>query len=523
MSYARLVSIALIGYCVVAFHAHAVSDTVTVRTVFGSDTTPPSIPTNVVAVPVATSQINVSWSSSTDAMSTVAYQVFRDALQIATATTATYVDTGLTAETLYTYFIRAFDTSNNISSSSASVATTTLAVATTTSSSGGGGGSSTTLQPIPIVLTALEIIPMQDAVRIRYETQGYVRPTVHWGETASYELGSIAAHSYSKTHETVITGLTPNTPYAFTIHGVNKVGAHGVLTTSTFTTLPLDIQYPPTNVRNVRVHRDGPHLIIQWDIPPGSAIEKVRVLRNDRFYPSDAADGWLVHEGASTMAIDAQRGQTTEVQYYGVFAYDAAGNVSSGALTAYVPPHIPEDTEILIPSATPTVPIAQQIPLSFDTLSFIQDGHAIHADDATIPIDGAKQLIVSMPADAVPQHLKSIVVTLYDATDSTQRFAFLLRANAEKDAYVAVLAPLGTAGVFPFVVSLYDYKTQQRGTLTGTLRATISFPSVTETSEGVWALLIERFGFLFWNLFPWFVLLLIILLLIARTLIKSAR
>jgi fibronectin type 3 domain-containing protein len=92
------------------------------------DVTAPSVPTNLTATAVSTSQINLSWNASTDNASVAGYQVFRDGVFVATSTATTYSDTGLTASTLYSYTVTAFDPSVNISAESAPASATTFAV-----------------------------------------------------------------------------------------------------------------------------------------------------------------------------------------------------------------------------------------------------------------------------------------------------------------------------------------------------------------------------------------------------------
>ena len=43
----------------------------------GPDTIPPSVPANLSAIPVSSSQINVAWSASTDNVAVTGYRVFR--------------------------------------------------------------------------------------------------------------------------------------------------------------------------------------------------------------------------------------------------------------------------------------------------------------------------------------------------------------------------------------------------------------------------------------------------------------
>lgn len=91
------------------------------------DLTPPSVPSNLSANPMSTSQINLAWSASTDNIAVTGYRVFRNGVQVATTTSLSYADTGLAASTTYTYTARAFDAAGNASALSAAAAGTTFA------------------------------------------------------------------------------------------------------------------------------------------------------------------------------------------------------------------------------------------------------------------------------------------------------------------------------------------------------------------------------------------------------------
>ncbi|MBX4205007.1 MAG: hypothetical protein KW788_02330 [Candidatus Doudnabacteria bacterium] len=89
------------------------------------DTTPPSVPAGLAASVISASQINLSWSTSTDNVGVTGYRVYRGGIQIAAPTTTSYSDTGLTASTLYSYTVAAVDAAGNVSSPSSSVSATT--------------------------------------------------------------------------------------------------------------------------------------------------------------------------------------------------------------------------------------------------------------------------------------------------------------------------------------------------------------------------------------------------------------
>jgi chitodextrinase len=104
-----------------------------------TDTQPPTAPSNLTAT-VSGSQINLSWTASTDNIGVTGYRVERcqgagctTFAQIATPTSATYNDAGLTATTSYSYRARATDAAGNLSQYSNVASATTLAQAATIS------------------------------------------------------------------------------------------------------------------------------------------------------------------------------------------------------------------------------------------------------------------------------------------------------------------------------------------------------------------------------------------------------
>ena len=52
-----------------------------------ADTTPPTVPTGLAATVISSTQINLSWTASTDNVGVTGYQVFRNGVQIATVAT----------------------------------------------------------------------------------------------------------------------------------------------------------------------------------------------------------------------------------------------------------------------------------------------------------------------------------------------------------------------------------------------------------------------------------------------------
>ena len=116
--------------------------TVTVNNV--ADTTPPSMPAGLSATAISSSQINLSWTASTDNVGVTGYNIFRAGVKIGTAPGTSYQDAGLNASTSYGYNVSAFDAAGNTSAQSAGASATTQAP-----SSGGGIPSSLGWYQIP--------------------------------------------------------------------------------------------------------------------------------------------------------------------------------------------------------------------------------------------------------------------------------------------------------------------------------------------------------------------------------------
>lgn len=102
------------------------------------DTAPPSAPANLTATAASATQINLTWTASTDNVGVTGYKVERctgaacsNFTQVATPTTTTFNDTGLTASTSYSYRVRATDAAGNLSTFSATSTTITMASDTT--------------------------------------------------------------------------------------------------------------------------------------------------------------------------------------------------------------------------------------------------------------------------------------------------------------------------------------------------------------------------------------------------------
>jgi chitodextrinase len=92
-----------------------------------TDTTPPSVPSDVSATSTLPTQATVSWTASTDAVGVIGYHVWRGDSVIATTTSTSFTDSGLWPDAPYSYTVSAFDAAGNESARSAPASVTTLA------------------------------------------------------------------------------------------------------------------------------------------------------------------------------------------------------------------------------------------------------------------------------------------------------------------------------------------------------------------------------------------------------------
>ena len=97
-----------------------------------TDTQPPTTPTGLAAGTVTSSQIPLSWTASSDDQGVAGYRVFRGGAQIGEVAGTSYTDATVAPSTTYSYTVRAYDASGNVSPASEPLTVTTPAASDTT-------------------------------------------------------------------------------------------------------------------------------------------------------------------------------------------------------------------------------------------------------------------------------------------------------------------------------------------------------------------------------------------------------
>ncbi|ADO68763.1 carbohydrate binding domain-containing protein [Stigmatella aurantiaca] len=96
------------------------------------DTVSPSAPSNLTSPSKTVSSVTLSWTASTDDVGVTGYLVFRGSTQVGTSTDTTYTDSGLAANTAYSYTVKARDAAGNTSAASTALSVTTASGNTVT-------------------------------------------------------------------------------------------------------------------------------------------------------------------------------------------------------------------------------------------------------------------------------------------------------------------------------------------------------------------------------------------------------
>jgi chitodextrinase len=192
-------------------------------TVF-NDNTAPTVPADLNAVSGGMTQAQLSWSASSDNVGVTGYHVWRNGTQVATTATTSFTDTNLSAATVYSYTISAFDAAGNESAQSSSANVTT--------------DSDTTAPTAPTNLTQT--------------ASSASTATVSWSASSDnvavsgygyYNGGLLPIGSTSNTNIT-FTGLSCGTTYAVAIDAFDAAGNRSTQATLQINTDACDTTAP---------------------------------------------------------------------------------------------------------------------------------------------------------------------------------------------------------------------------------------------------------------------------------------
>jgi chitinase len=173
----------------------------------GTDTTPPTVPGNLVSPSQTQASISLIWSASTDAGGVQNYDVFRNGAVVATVSATSFTDTNLASNTTFSYALRARDNAGNVSATSSPITATTQAATQCTA--------------VPTVPTGLSS-PSQTSSSVNLQWNASSAPNC----TITYRIFVNGAQNQTSTTTTgTVSALAANTSFSFTVSAVTSAGA----------------------------------------------------------------------------------------------------------------------------------------------------------------------------------------------------------------------------------------------------------------------------------------------------------
>ncbi|AJS59930.1 lytic polysaccharide monooxygenase [Paenibacillus sp. IHBB 10380] len=251
----------------IADTANAFYNVIDVNFAGNLDNIAPTAPASVTVSNIATTSATVTWTASTDNVGVAGYRIFNGSTQIASTNGAiSYNLTGLTSNTSYNITVKAFDAAGNVSAESNSAPFTTLTITgpdivPPTAPTSLHVMGSTTSTTVPLVWSA-----SSDNVAVT----GY---QVFRGTT-------LVATVSGSTLEYLVSNLTANTAYTFTVKAVDASGnVSAESNTVNVTTPAAPITYTEWNASTVyvggnKVTHNGANYEAKWWTQgemPGSA------------------------------------------------------------------------------------------------------------------------------------------------------------------------------------------------------------------------------------------------------------
>jgi hypothetical protein len=174
-------------YRVKAFNLNGeslLSGTSSATTMTASDTIPPSIPMGVVTTPPTCGGIQINWGASTDTGGSGlrGYKVFRKTTYLTevSASTLSFLDSGLPSATYYYYYISSVDNAGNESAKTSAVGTYSL------SCMGSGGVHEWSKR------SGGDIMP-DDGIAVTTDAVGNAYTTGDFSSTANFGLGALVS------------------------------------------------------------------------------------------------------------------------------------------------------------------------------------------------------------------------------------------------------------------------------------------------------------------------------------------
>ena len=252
------------------------------------DIEPPTAPASLILVSKTSDTVTVSWTSSTDNVSVLEYDVYRNGAKVGTTNDVTFTDENLAPEETYSYFVKAKDSAGN-----ESVQSNTLDVTTDTN------------------IDDPQIINSTGAsMNLTFVEKTDSTITLQWddpqiSDIAEYNIinnGTIVIESVTDTACT-LAELSSGTDYELSITAVDNEG--GILATSNVLAVKTLLS-PPSNISVVC---KTTQIILLWDELEGSSGYEISV---DEIITQIGNNASFVHSG-----LQSNTGHTYQIRGIG--------------------------------------------------------------------------------------------------------------------------------------------------------------------------------------------------------------
>ncbi|MBI3804674.1 MAG: fibronectin type III domain-containing protein [Nitrospirae bacterium] len=170
-----------------------------------SEAVSPSVPASLTATAVSPSQINLSWNAPADAGGIQSYSIYRGGSLIGTSSVPRYADTGLSANTTYSYTVAAIDGAGNLSAQSAP-------------------SSATTPLPPPTISGVAANNITKDSATIVWNTDVPATSQVEYGSTTAYDKSTPVDATMRTAHTQTLKGLKHKTLYHYRVKSKDAAG-----------------------------------------------------------------------------------------------------------------------------------------------------------------------------------------------------------------------------------------------------------------------------------------------------------
>jgi hypothetical protein len=168
------------------------------------------VPTDITATAASSSRVNLTWTAATTTAGTATYKIYRGGVYLTTASTTTYSDGGLTANTPYCYAVTSINGVSGIESNKSSEICVTTGMPP---------------PPVPTGLTATGTSASQ--INLAWSAGAGTAPAGY----KIYKAGVIAPLKSATTTATTETGLAASTQYCYTVSAYDSAGSESAQST----------------------------------------------------------------------------------------------------------------------------------------------------------------------------------------------------------------------------------------------------------------------------------------------------